>query len=75
MQVEVNGERIQEAIGTIKRRNGGLSNEQMAQRLGFDTAKTLASRIRGDSDWRLGEITEICNLYGCDPNEFFKGVE
>ena len=75
MQVIANQERIREAVDTIKLRQGGLTNEQMANVLGFESPKTLSSRIKGESDWKLGELIKICNLYGCDPNEFFKGVE
>ncbi len=75
MSIEVNHDRIREAIGTIKRREGGLTNNDVAKLIGFETGATLASRLKCKYDWKLSEVVNIANLYGCDLNEFTKEVE
>ena len=74
MGIAVNHARIREAIGTIKFRNGGITNDDVAKMVGFETGRTLTSRLNGESDWKLAEMVNICNLYGCDLDEFTKEV-
>ncbi|WP_193510437.1 helix-turn-helix domain-containing protein [Cryobacterium sp. BB736] len=56
---------------TIRARRGAkqISIAQLSQQTGIDY-KTLRSRLKGESDWRVGELMSVADALDADAGEW-----